>query len=161
MFKNSVLIIIFVVAAASQTFPQKSDEAVFKSLIKQMTDAQSAYDAAALDRIFSSDYIEISPAGEFDPREKVLGFYKPELKPDAGKTSVAVEATDYSIRNYEKTAIVVTRLNFLITSDGKQAAPRSMRATVVFRKENGSWKIASTQYTGIRPAPTAAKPSEE
>ena len=122
-----------------------------------MTDAQGNYDANGLDKIFTADYIEISPIGEFDPREKVLGFYKPELKPPVDKMSTTLEMTDYSIRNYGKFAIVIARLNYTITSDGKQLPPRSMRVTTVCRKEKGAWKIASAQYTGIRPPMVSPK----
>jgi uncharacterized protein (TIGR02246 family) len=146
-FKVFILILIL----SGFAFAQSKDDESLKSLVKQMTDAQSAYDAAALDKIFTSDYIEISPVGEFDPREKVLGFYKPELKPPADKMSATTELTEFSIRNYDKFAVVIVRLNYTITSEGKALPPRSMRATIVCRKEKGAWKIASTQYTGIRP----------
>lgn len=122
-----------------------------------MTDAQQNYDAAALDKILTADYIEISPVGEFDPREKVLGFYKPELKPPAGKISASTELTEFSIRNYGKFAVVITKINYTIVSEGKMLPPRSMRATLVCRNEKGGWKIASAQYTGIRPPPAAPK----
>ena len=148
--KLKVLVFLMLLSSVSAFAQTKEDDAL-KSLVKQMTDAQAAYDAAALDKIFTADYIEISPVGEFDPREKVLGFYKPELKPPADKMTASTEATDFSIRVYEKFAVVIARLNYTITSDGKQMPPRSMRATFVCRKEKGAWKIASAQYTGIRP----------
>jgi uncharacterized protein (TIGR02246 family) len=155
--KFRVLIFAFVLLLTSSlAFAQnnsKDDEAL-KSLVKQMTVAQSAYDAATLDKIFASDYIEISPVGEFDPREKVLGFYKPELKPPAGKMSATTEADEFSIRVYDKFAVVIARFNYTITSEGKTMPPRSIRATLVCRKEKGAWKIVSTQYTGIRPPQT-------
>jgi uncharacterized protein (TIGR02246 family) len=153
--KLKVLVFLLLLSSVSAFAQTKEDEAL-KSLVKQLTDAQAAYDAAALDKIFTADYIEISPVGEFDPREKVLGFYKPELKPPADKMTAATEATDFSIRVYDKFAVVIARLNYTITSDGKQMPPRSMRATFVCRKEKGAWKIASAQYTGIRP-PQPAK----
>lgn len=143
---------IFILILSGFVFAQSKDDESLKALVKQMTDAQSAYDAATLDKIFTADYIEISPAGEFDPREKVLGFYKPELKPPAGKMSATTKLAEFSIRNYEKFAVVIVRLNYTITTDGKTLPPRSMRATIVCRKEKGAWKIASAQYTGIRPA---------
>lgn len=150
--KFRILIFAFVfILTSSFAFAQNKDDESLKALVKQMTDAQAAYNADALDKIFTSDYIEISPVGEFDSREKVLGFYKPELKPPAGKMSATTEATDFSIRNYGKFAIVITRLNYTITSDGKTLPPRSIRAMIVCRKEKGAWKIASAQYTGIRP----------
>lgn len=148
-----LLLIFSCTFAFAQT---QKDEVKLTSLVKQMTDAQMNYQPEALDKIFASDYIEISPVGEFDPREKVLGFYKPEMKPDPSKMTASVEATDFSIRNYDKFAIVITRLNFTRTVAGKTLPPISMRATIVCRKEKGEWKIASVQYTGIRP--TTPKP---
>ena len=144
-----VALLIFISATVAFAQANSKNEAALKALVKQMTDAQVAYDAAALDRIFTSDYIEISPLGEFDPRDKVLGFYKPELKPPAMPT---LELGDYSIRDYGKFAIVIVKLTYTMTIDGKPAPPRSMRATLVCRSEKGGWKIASAQYTGIRPA---------
>ena len=144
-------VLIFILILSGCAFAQSKDDDALKALVKQMTDAQAAYDAATLDKIFTADYIEISPIGEFDPREKVLGFYKPELKPPAEKMSAALEITDYSIRTYDKFAVVIARFNYTITSEGKTLPPRSMRAMIVCRKEKGAWKIASAQYTGIRP----------
>lgn len=140
-------------ASATLTFGQSSskDEQVLKDLIKQLTDAQIAYDAPTLDKILTADYIEISPLGEFDPREKVLGFYTPQAKADAGKASTSIEIAETSIRAYKDFAIVIDRFNYTIEVDGKKLPPRSIRAMIVCRKENGKWKIASAQYTGIRP----------
>src|SRR5690349_431193 len=96
-FKSFLFVLVLFLASVSAFAQTKEDDAL-KSLVKQLTEAQQNYDAAALDKIFTADYIEISPAGEFDPREKVLGFYKPELKPPADKMTAQTEATDFSIR---------------------------------------------------------------
>lgn len=116
-----------------------------------MTSAQTEYDAKKLDSILTADYIEISPLGEFDTRDKVLGFYSAEAKAAAGAMKAMVEVTEFSIRDYGKSAIVIARLNYTMTVDGKPLPPRSIRATYVMRKEKSAWKIASVQYTGIRP----------
>lgn len=147
--------------SAVSAFGQSSnkDESTFKSLIKQMTDAQIAYDAAALDKIFTADYIEISPVGEFDTREKVLGFYTPQAKASSGGMLPKLDVTDFSIRTYEKFAIVISRFTYTFESESKASPTRSMRVMTVFRKENGVWKIASAQYTGIRP-PQPPKPAQ-
>jgi ketosteroid isomerase-like protein len=151
----------FLVLLSSVTFAQSKDEQTLDLLLKQMTDAQTAYDAAALDKLFTSDFIEMSPVGEFDPRAKAISFYSPEAKLSSSnaKMSTTVEMTERSVRIYDKFAIVIVKLNFSISMDGKPLPPRSMRLTAVCRKEKGGWKIASTQYTGIRTSPTAsAKP---
>lgn len=147
-FKISVafFLLSFAVSVSAQT--SSKDDAALKTLVTQMADAQTAFDAGALGRILTTDYIEISPAGEFDPREKVLGFYKPELKPPAGVIP-KVELSDFSIRNYGKFAVIIVKLSYM-TTVGKTMPPRSMRATFVCRREKGGWKIASAQYTGIR-----------
>ncbi len=154
--KLKVFIFILLLSSVSALAQKPKDDESLKNLVKQMTDAQTNYQPDALDKIFAADYIEISPVGEFDPREKVLGFYKPEMKPPAAKMSVTVEATDFSIRNYGDFAIVITKLNYAMTSEGKPLPPRGIRATIICRKEKGAWKIASAQYTGIRP-PTPPK----
>jgi ketosteroid isomerase-like protein len=154
--KLKVFIFILLLSSIS-VFAQSKDEKDLKSLVKQMTDAQMNYQPEKLDKILTADYIEISPVGEFDPREKVLGFYKLEMKPPPDKMSATVEADEFSIRNYGNFAIVITSLNYKMTSEGKPLPPRSIRATFVLRKEKGAWKIASAQYTGIR-TPQTNKP---
>lgn len=144
------VIALFSAAPAQQT--GKNDETL-RSLIKRMTDTQLAWDAAGLDALFTPDYIEISQLGEFDPREKVLGFYKPELKPPAGAVPGSMDQSEFSIRDYGRYAVVIVKLSFAAVIDGKPAPPRSMRGTFVCTQENGKWKIASAQYTGIRTPP--------
>ena len=74
--------------------------------------------------------------------------------------SATLEMDEFSIRQYDKFAVVIVRLNYKITSEGKPLPPRSMRATIVCRREKGAWKIASAQYTGIRPAQGVPPKSE-
>lgn len=148
--KLKVFLFILLFSSVS-VFAQSKDDAALKTLIGQMTEAQQNYQPDALDKILTADYIEISPVGEFDPREKVLGFYKPELKPPADKMSAKVVTDEFSIRVYDKVAIVIARLNYTVTSEGKPLPPRSIRATFVCKKDGKIWKIASAQYTGIRP----------
>ena len=58
-------VFIFIVLFSSvSVFAQTKDEDALKSLVKQMTDAQTNYQPDALDKIFTADYIEISPVGE-------------------------------------------------------------------------------------------------
>jgi len=144
--------LVFILGSTA-AFAQTKDETAVLGLVKQLTEAQIKYDAAALDRIFTPDYIEISPKGEFDPREKVLGFYKPENNP-GDKFKAAVEATASSFRQYGKMAVLIVQLNYLMTADDKPLPPRSIRATFICLKDKGQWKIASAQYTGIPPAKT-------
>ena len=151
--KLKVFIFLLLFSSVS-AFAQTKDDDALKNLVRQLTAAQTKFDSAALDKIFTADYIEISPVGEFDPRKKVLGFYKPENKPPDGAITATVEAGEFSIRVYDKFAVVIARLDFSVGGDKSQLGKRGMRATFVCRKEKSGWKIASAQYTGIRPPKT-------
>lgn len=141
---------ILSLAAVSVSNAQSKDEKELKALVNQMITAQTEYDPKTLDNILTADYIEISPLGEFDPREKVLSFYNAEAKAAAAGMTAEVEATEHSIRSYGKFAVVIVRANYSLTMNGNPLPPRSIRATYVMRKEGKTWKIASAQYTGIR-----------
>ena len=78
-------------------------------------------------------------------------------KLDNHKMTATTEANEFSIRVYDKFAVVIARLDYSIVSEGKSLPPRGIRTTIVCRKEKGAWKIASAQYTGIRPPPNAPK----
>ncbi len=141
--------------ALAQT-PDKNESAILGT-INDLVTAQTAYDLKTIDRILSTDYIEVSPVGEFDPRAKVLSFYSPEAKAAAAKISAKVSVAEPSVRVYGDLAIAIVKLEYTMTAEGKPMPPRAIRATYVFRKSGKDWKIASAQYTGIRP--TAAKPA--
>src|SRR3982751_2056958 len=118
---KQILLITILLSTSAFVFGQTStkNSQALQTLVKQMTDAQLTYDSATLDKLFTADYIEISPLGEFDNRDKVLGFYKPEMKPDASKMSAALDINDYSIRDYNDHAIVIVRFDYKMTSEGK------------------------------------------
>lgn len=128
-----------------------------KALLHQFTFAQKNYNAAKLDEILAPDYVEISPAGEVDPRAKVLSFYAPEKKSERGGELVSYELDEITTRIYGETAIVVARLPFTIKTPDGQTASRALRCTFVCRKIGGKWRIASAHYTGIRPPQPPAK----
>jgi hypothetical protein len=147
----AILIVTFSVSAQKQP-KQSKDDPVLKLLVQQMTVAQSKFDPATLERIYASDFIEISPVGEVDPREKTIGFYKPETNPERDKIKMSVTSDEFLIRSYDNFAIVIARITFAQVGNEQSARPPfSIRVMLVCRKEKGTWKINSAQYTGIRP----------
>lgn len=149
------LFALFISATASSA---QTESNAAKALIDRMTTAQAAYDPKTLDAIFTADFIEISPAGEFDPRAKVLDFYKPENAAKAAGISVTVDEDLRSARFYGDTAVVIAELTFNMSRNGTAMPARKMMLTAVLRKEKKEWKIASAQYTAVRPPAPAAKP---
>jgi uncharacterized protein (TIGR02246 family) len=130
-------------------------EQEINTLLRQFTEAQKNYDAAKLDEILAPDYVEISPVGEVDPRAKVLSFYAPEKKSARQGELTSYELDEITSRIYGDTAIIVARLPFTMKTPDGQTVSRAFRCTFVCRKVRGKWRIASVQYTGIRPAAAA------
>ncbi len=151
--KGTILVLLLLTSTA---IAQGQNDTALRQLINTFATAQQDYDPPAMDKILTDDYLEVSPAGELDTREKVLGFYSPDQKPPADKMTAKTEVDDFSIRVFGKTAVVIATLNYTITSNGQTMPPRAMRATYVCRKIKGRWMIASAHFTGIRPV---AKPA--
>ncbi len=152
IFWLTMLCAVVSVTAQSKA-KQNADEKNLIALIEQAVNAQANFDATALDRIYASDYVEISPVGEVDLREKAIGFYKSPPPNESMKTISA--ADEFSVRNYGNFAVIIARITF--SQAGNEMPARvlaSFRATYVCRKEKGKWKISSVQVTGIRPPRT-------
>lgn len=116
------------------------------ALVQRYAKAQSDFDQAALKATTAENFVEISPIGEVDTREKVLSFYAPEQK----RPSPELRVDEPAVRILGDTALVSARLSYAMHQDG---VPRSfaMRAGYVARRIGNQWLLVSAQYTGIRP----------
>lgn len=65
---------------AGMTPMAQAPEAPLRMLVERFETARTRFDPAALDRTLAPDYEEISPVGDVDTRDKVLGYYAPEAK---------------------------------------------------------------------------------
>jgi uncharacterized protein (TIGR02246 family) len=132
--------------AQSQT---GSADAAIVSVVQQLADAQRTFDQAALERLLAPDYIEVSPVGDVDSREKVIGFYGPDAKAKAPPVS-SITIDETTVRIYGEHAVVIARQTMNINAGGTNRAVM-MRTTSHLRKIGGEWRISSMQYTGVRP----------
>lgn len=148
--KLITLAMLVLIGAATTVSAQDQTTAAIESLVRQQIEAQTAFDRAKLDSLVTEDYIEISPFGEFDPRAKMLDFYKPEQKPVG--IDVKFELNEFSTRVYGKVGVVIVRIDYAMSKGGTPLPPRSIRGTFVCRQDKGKWKVASAQFTGIRSA---------
>jgi ketosteroid isomerase-like protein len=123
----------------------EESKAALTDLVRRFTTAQQTFDVAALKALTSEDYIEVSPVGELDPREKMLGFYAPEHKTDGPPLAVS----DISVRLFGDCGVVIATLSFTV-----QGRTVEMRSTYVAHNESSEWKLVSAQATGIRPKAT-------
>ena len=120
-----------------------TDAAAVTDLVRKFLDAQSRHDVPALRSLTAEQFVEISPLGEVDPREKMLGFYAGEASP----TRPAIALDEREVRIVGDSAIVTVKLSFNV---GGQT--RSLRAGFVAHKDGVQWKLVSAQHTPMRPA---------
>ena len=121
-------------------------DAELVSLVERHAQAQSQFDQATLRNITAENYVEISPIGEVDSREKMLSFYAPESKRPAPQLQVEEPA----VRIMGDTALVSVRLSYSMNQDGA-TRKFAMRGGYVARLIDKQWMLVSAQYTGIRP----------
>ena len=116
-------------------------------LLNTLIEAQRTFDLRQLDEVLAPDYVEISPLGEVDPRDKVMSFYTPDKKIADPPTAVLDEI---ATRIYGETAVTIGKVTFQVKGPDGAAAARSMRCVFVTRIIDRKWKVVSAQYTPIR-----------
>jgi len=116
-------------------------------LVQRFTKAQAAMDAPTLAALTADNYVEVSPVGEVDPREKMLTFYAKDEK----RVLPAMMVEDSTTRMLGDTAVVIAKITYSHVIEGQPRA-FSLRSTFVAEKIGGTWKLVSAQYTPIRPS---------
>lgn len=139
-----------VAAAFCGTAPVRSQQvegdAALTRLVDSFTQAQRDYDPAALARLTTPDYVEVSPIGEVDTREEVLGFYAPEKKRPARVLTIS----EHLVRRDGNDAVVIVKLGFIAPGPGGTMRAVAMRASFVARRAGRTWRLAATHYTPVR-----------
>ena len=122
----------------------RSDTAL-NELVDAFMKAQRGHDQAKLAELTTSDYVEVSPIGDVDPREEMLGFYAPEKKRPAPPMTIS----ERTVRQRGDHALVLVRIDLTVPGPGGTVRQIAMRASFVARRSAGRWKLAATQYTPI------------
>ena len=133
-------------AVAAPDAGQGPDAAAVSDLVNKFIEAQVQADAATLRALTAEQYVEISPLGEVDPREKMLGFYVKV----PGRVPPVTFADERTVAVFGDSAMVTARMNITRTIEG-QARTYGLRMRYVAHKEGGQWKLISMQATPIRP----------
>lgn len=146
-FFYSLLLMLVSIPAFSQN---KQNEQVI-AIVKQAITAQENYDPATLERIYASDYIEISPVGGIDDRDKAIGFYKvADIEKEIARTPRYI-LDDFRIRYYGKFAMVISKFSVGSKKDSQRPPTPVGIALYGLRKDKGAWKIYSLQLTPFPP----------
>lgn len=115
-------------------------------LVRRFAEAQVAMDVPTLTALTEESYIEVSPVGEVDPREKMLTFYRKDEK----RTLPTMQIEDSAARIFGDTAVVIAKISYATVVEG-QSRSFSLRSSFVAQKGSAGWKLVSAHHTAIRP----------
>ena len=143
----------FIAAASDPT------EAVLLERANALVKAQLAFDQPALETLLGPGYLEVSPVGDIDTRDEVIGFYSAEAKAKSAAGPTPTGATlDEARMNLDGDAATLIARETIRMRAGDSTREIAMRVQFQFRRVDGQWLLATTQYTGIRPT-TPGKPN--
>jgi ketosteroid isomerase-like protein len=134
--------------AYAQTAKSDKLERQFIALQRAQDDAEGKKDIAALERIFSDDFIFIAANGSIYDKKKFLDELRSDTEP-AGHEPLGYE--DFKVRSYGKTA--VANYSLLVTGKDKDGKPliSRYRMSAVWVKQKGNWRLANIHATRVRP----------
>ena len=127
--------------------PGTADRTAVTELVRKFGDAQLQSDPVALRALTSEQFVEISPLGDVDPRDKMIGFYVKDPAQLAARTPPQVTVDERTVRVFGDSAIVTLKQTLNINGQA-----RHLRSSYVAHKEGGQWKMMSAQHTPMRPA---------
>lgn len=147
--RRYALLLLSVAGVACASFPvlaqdgDGADTASVTELVRNFLDAQLRHDVPALRKLTAEQFVEISPLGEVDPRDKMLGFYMGDAP--AARPTVGID--ERQVRIFGDSALANVKITYNLSGQA-----RSMRTSFVAYKDGAHWKLVSVQHTPIRPA---------
>lgn len=120
---------------------RSSVEQAIRQLDKERIQAQIGADAAALDRIYTDDFIGVGPSGTVRTKPQVISdFTSGDLK------FQSITTDEVQVQVYEKTA-VETGLSTMVGQDRGKAVPGDTRFTRVWINQQGHWRLVANHYS--------------
>lgn len=129
--------------AATNPAPNASDAVT--ALVDRFDAARTGFHAEALAATLAPDYQEISPVGDVDSREEVIGFYRSDKR----IPSPDIKASERNVVAHGDWALMTERRSFDIQRPGGQVMTRSLRVRYVAVRHGRSWQLVSAQFTPI------------
>lgn len=147
IFKSILLAIAIMVAlplfAISQTKLKVNDEQGVRQAVGDLVKAVGSNDIAALERIYSDDFVFTNDAGVFQTRAERFDSLK-----SAKLTYESVKLDDLKIQMFGNTAVATFQVTSKFKADG-QSQTGTYRVTGTFVKNKGRWQEVAAQVTPI------------
>lgn len=138
--------ITLVWSAALAKSQATNQDAALIGLVDSFARAQREYDQPKLKALTTPDYVEVSPVGDVDARDEMLGFYAPDKK----RASPELVISERLIKRQGDSAVVLAKLSFAAPGPGGVARTVAMRASFVARRTGRIWRLAAAHYTPVR-----------
>jgi ketosteroid isomerase-like protein len=163
MASSGIAMVACALAVASQSGDQQvspSSTAPLVQLVEDQARAIGNFDQQMLSRLLAPDYREISPVGDVDERDAVIGFYAPANR----MAGPSLRVSEIMVHQNGDMAVMSAKLTYAqpraATAPPNASAPpeRSLRAGYTARRYPDGWKLEAIQYTPIRTPPAGASP---
>lgn len=130
-------------AAPASASPTEDPEPAIRKLVEARDRAVQQGDMAAIDRIYSDDYISTSAVGLLRTKAQVIEDFK------SGALKVeSITSDDLNVRIHGDMAIVTGRTTTKGQDRGRDIAGQN-RFTQVYHNENGRWRLVAFHYSRI------------
>lgn len=146
MNKLVLAMVLVAVPTASTARSDGGDDAALARQAERFLTVRNAFDQQAMAGMMAPDYREVSPIGEVDSREAVIGFYAPDKKVPAPPMTV----TDTAAHAQAGLGTVTMRITYAMPGKDGEVQQRSMRAGFVARRAGREWQFVFAQLTPIR-----------
>ena len=126
--------------------PAESAAARLARRAEAFVQVRDTFDQAAMIAMMAPDYQEVSPIGELDSRERVIGFYAPDKKVPAPPMTISETAVHAS----GDIGTVTMRIAYAVPGSDGKVQTRALRAGFVARRIGRDWRFSFAQFTPIR-----------
>lgn len=116
-----------------------------KSTIEAFANATIRYDVATLERLTDAQFVEVSPLGDVDPREKFLSYYRVPAE-QRGFAPDKVEFSEWTLRQAGDSISIAIYRQSLVIKDRKM----NFRITTALQRKGAQWLILSNHVSPLR-----------
>ena len=139
-----------ILSSAASAWAGPTSVEQLKEVAQAYVKAQFSFDQATLRRLTAEEFVEVSPKGEVDERDAVIGFYAPEKRVAAPPYVVQ----DQRVRLTGDLGVITQRVTI-----GSPPRLMSLSQVLTVSRIGRDWKLTSSQSTPMSPARPAPKPT--
>jgi hypothetical protein len=128
--------------------PRSGIEAQLLELAERLRQAELRGDVAFLEQVLTSDFLGIGPRGFTLTKEAWLGRHR-----SGDLTYESLDRDEIALRTYGDSAIMTSREVGRTKYKGQDVPIGALRATHIFVRRGGDWRLAGIQFSPILGAP--------